>query len=268
VHRDGDTWRDDERAAGLRLNEFAETARRFVWNELADWYVEANKSRLLTPGDDSQVARAVLVHVFDQALRLLHPIVPFVSEALWQRLPGHVDGTFIATSSWPTARGAGTDARAAQFDVIKEIVESMRRVRAEYAIAPGKSIDAFVVASPALRQMLEEETALTTRLARTALTFVDASPEGAATNVILAGGTELIVPLADLIDVGKECEKLTTELANLEKQLTSLEARLENEGFIARAPAAVVEGERAKRDEWKTRRDMLRTRVEGLCGKA
>jgi len=269
VHPDGTSWKDDERASGLRLNEFAETARRFVWNELADWYVEANKTRLLTPGDDQQVARAVLVHVFDQALRLLHPIVPFVSEALWQRLPGHVDGTFIATSTWPEARSASAaDPRAAQFDVIKEIVESMRRVRAEYAIAPGKSIDAFVVASPAVRQMLEEETALTTRLARTALTFVDASPQGAATNIILAGGTELIVPLAGLIDVGKECEKLKTELTNLEKQLTSLEARLENEGFIARAPAAVVEGERAKRDEWKTRRDMLRTRVEGLCGKA
>ncbi|MEO8336664.1 MAG: class I tRNA ligase family protein, partial [bacterium] len=269
VHPDGATWRDDERTSGLRLNEFAETARRFVWNELADWYVEANKTRLMTPGDDAQVARAVLVHVFDQALRLLHPIVPFVSEALWQRLPGHVDGTFIATSSWPVARDASaTNVRAAQFDVIKEIVESMRRIRAEYAIAPGKSIDAFVVAAPALRQMLEEETALTTRLARTALTFVDSAPSGAAANVILAGGMELIVPLAGLIDVAKECEKLGTELANLEKQLTSLEARLENQGFIARAPATVVEGERAKRDEWTTRRDLLRSRVEALCGKA
>ncbi len=270
IHPDGATWRDDERASGLRLNEFAETARRFVWNELADWYVEANKTRLLTPGADQQVARAVLVHVFDQALRLLHPIVPFVSEALWQRLPGHVDGTFLATSRWPVVREAvSADARAGQFDVIKEIVEAMRRIRAEYAIAPGKSIDAFVVATPALRQMLDEESALLGRMARTALSPVNAAPHGGGANVVVfLGNTELIVPLAGLIDVAKECEKLTAELANLEKQLASLEARLENQGFIARAPAAVVDGERAKRDEWKTRRELLRTRFEGLCGKA
>ena len=104
-------WRAEELSAGLRLNEYAETARRFVWNELADWYLEAIKTRLATPGDDREVARAVLLHVFDQALRLLHPIVPFVTEALWQRLPGHVDGTFLATASWPAAR-AGADADA------------------------------------------------------------------------------------------------------------------------------------------------------------
>src|SRR3954469_19112771 len=80
-------WRPEERFNGLRLNEYAESARRFVWNELADWYVETAKGRLNTPGADRDVARAVLVHCFDQALRLLHPVVPFVTEALWQKLP-------------------------------------------------------------------------------------------------------------------------------------------------------------------------------------
>ena len=85
-------WRDIERYAGLRLNEYAEAARRFVWNELADWYLESLKARLDAPGDDREVARAVLVHAFDSALRLLHPIVPFVTESLWQRLPGREPG--------------------------------------------------------------------------------------------------------------------------------------------------------------------------------
>jgi valyl-tRNA synthetase len=261
-------WLEDEQTAGLRLNEFAETARRFVWNELADWYLEAIKTRLLTPGADQQVARAVLVHVFDRALRLLHPIVPFVSEALWQRLPQHVDGTFLATSPWPVARStAAVDVAVGQFELIKEIVESMRRIRAEYAIPPGKMIDAFVVAAPIWRQMLTEEFSLIGRLARTALAFVEWTPEGAAANVILAGGTELIIPLAGLIDVEKECARLQTELTSLEKQLTSLEARLENPGFVQRAPSHVIDGERVKRDEWRTRRDLLRARYEGLCGK-
>ena len=264
-----DVWMDEERATGLRLNEFAETARRFVWNELADWYLEAIKSRLLTPGADAEVARAVLVHVFDQALRLLHPIVPFVSEALWQRLPGHVDGTFLATSSWPLARPEmGENAAAGAFELIKEIVEAMRRVRSEYAIPPGKSIDAFVVTAPVWRQMLDEEASLIVRLARTQLTVVDRAPNGAAANVVLALGTELIVPLTGLIDVKKECDRLGTELANLEKQLASLDARLGNPGFVDRAPSHVVDAERVKRDEWGTRAGLLRARFEGLCGAA
>src|SRR5215831_5429175 len=89
-------WRELERNAGLRLNEFAEAARRFVWNELADWYLESLKSRLETKSDDREVARAVLVHAFDCALRLLHPIVPFVTEALWQRLPAREKNQFLA----------------------------------------------------------------------------------------------------------------------------------------------------------------------------
>ena len=263
----GGGWTDEELTAGLRLNDYAETARRFVWNELADWYLEASKARLLTPGADSQVARAVRVHVFDQALRLLHPIVPFVTEALWQRLPGHADGTFLASARWPESRPDNSvDLRAGQFELIKDIVEAMRRVRSEYAIPPSKMIDAFVVAPPNSRQVLDEESSHIGRLARTALAFVESAPEGPGANVILSGGTELIVPLAGLIDVEKECGRLKTELANLEKQLTSLEARLENPGFVDRAPSHVVDAERVKRDEWRSRRDLLCARVEGLCG--
>ena len=264
-----DIWREEERATGLRLNEYAETARRFVWNELADWYLEASKARLLTPGDDQQVARAVLVHVFDQALRLLHPIVPFVTEALWQRLPGHMDGTYLATAQWPEARAAvSPDVAVGQFELIREIVDAVRSLRAEYAIPPGKIIAAYVEAPPASRRMLEEEVALVNRLARTELAFVAWEAKEPAANVILSGSTQLIIPFAGLVDVKKECDRLGTELANLEKQLASLEGRLENPGFIARAPSHVVDAERVKRDEWRTRRALLRTRFEGLCGAA
>jgi valyl-tRNA synthetase len=261
-------WREEELTSGLRLNEYAETARRFVWNELADWYLEAIKSRLLTPGADQQVARAVLVHVFDNALRLLHPIVPFVTEALWQKLPGHVDGTFLTTSSWPVASSGAASVAGGEFEVIQHIVEAMRRVRSEYGVPPGKAIDAFVVAAPAPRRVLNEESTLIGRLARTSLAFVESAPGGAATNVILPGGTELIVPLEGLIDVKKECARLQTDLAGLEKQLASLEARLANPGFVERAPSHVVDAERAKGDEWRSRRELLRARIESLCGQS
>jgi valyl-tRNA synthetase len=264
-----DAWRADELAAGLRLNEYAETARRFVWNELADWYLETIKTRLAAPGDDRDVARAVLVHVFDRALRLLHPIVPFVTEALWQRLPGHLDGTFLATASWPVVGREGTsDAPAREFDLVRDIVEGLRRVRSEYGVPSNKAIDALVVTAQANRAMLGDEAALVARLARTTLKVAAAAPAGAAANVIIPGGTEVVVPLEGLVDVQKECAKLRTELAGLEKQLVALEGRLSNPGFVGRAPQHVVESERAKAEEWRSRRDLMRTRIEGLCGAA
>ena len=84
--------------------------------------------------------------------------------------------------------------------------------------------------------------------------------------MIIPGGTEVIVPLEGLVDVPKECARLRSELAALEKQLTALEGRLSNPGFVERAPAYVVESERAKAGEWRARRDLMRARIEGLCG--
>jgi valyl-tRNA synthetase len=261
------TWLDEERGAGLRLNDYAETARRFVWNELADWYLEAIKTRLLTPGEDQQVARAVLVHVFDQALRLLHPIVPFITEALWQRLPGHVDGTFLATASWPTAKPLReVSVLAGQFDLLRDVVAALRTIRSEYNIPPSRTISAFVIATDERRKMLDDEFSLINRLSRTGLAFVEEAPSAAGASVILPGGTELIVPLEGVIDVGKECARLRAELGSLEKQLGALEGRLRNPGFIERAPTQVVDAERAKLEEWSARREQLARRIEGLCG--
>jgi valyl-tRNA synthetase len=260
-------WLEEERTAGLRLNDYAETARRFVWNELADWYLEAIKTRLLTPGDDQQVARAVLVHVFDQALRLLHPIVPFITEALWQRLPGHVDGTFLAGASWPESRPATeVSVQAAQFELLRSVVDALRKIRSEYNVPPAKVISAYVIATEDRRQMLDEEFSLINRLARTGLAFVEWAPSTQGASVILPGGTELIVPLEGVIDIQKECARLRSELTNLEKQLGALEGRLRNPAFAERAPSHVIDAERVKLEEWSTRRDQLAKRVEGLCG--
>ena len=125
-----------------------------------------------------------------------------------------------------------------------------------------------MIADPAHRLMLDEEFSLIARLARTALAFVEWAPDVAGANIILSGGTQLVVPLEGLVDVKKECARLTSELASLEKQLTALEGRLSNAGFLERAPAHVVDAERVKRDEWTSRRDQLKARIEALCGAA
>jgi len=262
---DGTHWRDEQRYAGLRLNEYTEAARNFAWNELADWYLESVKGRLATPGDDRNVARAVLVHAFDQALRLLHPIVPFVTEALWQRLPGHVAGTFITTAEWPTIRAY--PGRATEFTRVIEAVAAVRQLRGEYGIPPGKALDGFVIPAAASRATFAEEGALIERLTRCTLTAADRAPGGAAAHQVLSDGTEIVLPLAGAIDLEKECARLQGELEGLDKQLTALRARLQNENFVARAKPDVVEAERRKEQEWTVRRDQLAAKVAALCGR-
>jgi valyl-tRNA synthetase len=263
---DGHVWREEERRAGMRLNDLAESARRFVWNELADWYVEAIKSRLGADGEDRDVARAVLAHVFDGAIRLLHPMVPFITEALWQRLPGRAPGEFLVQASWPTTSGVPDPAAAAGFDLVREVVIALRQIRADYNLAPGQSIEAVVVAGDAMAGVYRSEASTIGRLARATLHVADRAPEGAAAHAMLSGGSAVAVPLAGLIDVAKECAKLRQELAGLEKQLAALERRLADATFLARAPKHVVDAERAKLEEWTARAGQLSDKVRTLCG--
>ena len=264
-------WRPEQRYQGMRLNEYAETARRFVWSELADWYVEAIKGRLAEGGADGEVARAVLVHAFDSALRLLHPIVPFITEAIWQRLPSRDEGALLMRAAWP-AKGNRTVAGAAEFELVKEAIMAIRQIRSQYAVPPGKPIDVVLAPgsagsfSHAMTALFNEESGTFGRLARASVQLNDAPPTAGAARAILAGGTSLIVPLAGLIDVEKECTRLKTELANLDKQIAALEQRLASDKFVSRAPEQVVEAERAKLGVWTERRGQLQEAVEALCG--
>jgi valyl-tRNA synthetase len=266
---DGLVWRDAERYAGLKLNEYAESARHFVWNELADWYLESLKSRLDVPGQDRDVARAVLVHAFDNALRLLHPVVPFVTEALWQRLPGHADGEFLVSAAWPEV-GFGDASTAAQaFEQVREVVLAVRQIRGDNNVAPGKIIEVLVrpaTGAAALRDLFTQEAGTIGRLARSEVSIVDAAPAGAAAHAVLGGGTEVIVPLAGLIDVEKECARMRTEAAELDKQIVAREGRLSNAKYLERAPEQVVAGDRAILNEMKAKRDQLVDKVRSLCG--
>ena len=260
----GGVWPEAELRAGLRLSEYAEAARRFVWNELADWYVETTKARLVDGGPDRDVARAVLVHVFDSALRLLHPIVPFITEALWQQLPGGAarESGFLAASSWPI-RGGHEPVH--EFERVRDAVIALRQIRADYNIAPAKPFSATIVARVD-GKVYESERALIGRLARADVSVSSTPPAGAAAHVVLVGGAELVAPLAGIVDVEKECRKLRLELDQLEQQLAQLTTRLATESFTSRAPAHVVEGERAKEKEWVSRRESLARKVESLCG--
>ena len=263
-------WRREERYAGLRLSEYSEAARRFVWNDVADWYLETTKGRISAGGSDSEVARAVLTHVFDYALRLLHPIMPFITETLWQRLPFPVATDrceFLAIAPWPLPHPSSAEERDAmsRFDLVREAVSAVRQIRSDYAIPPGKSVDA-AIQSRANSAIFAQHAGLIGQLSKASVK-VDGAPAGAgAAHSVLSDGSEVIVPLGGLVDLSKECGKLRGELDQLETQLETLSKRLQNEGFTGRAPAAVVESERKKEAEWIKRREQLAEKVKALCG--
>jgi valyl-tRNA synthetase len=267
--RDG-VWTEAERYRGLRLSEYAESARRFVWNELADWYLESTKVRLSEGGPDGDVARAVLAHCFDAALRLLQPIVPFITDTLWRRIPVAMAdrGEFIARAQWPRedSRFKGESG----FDLVREAINGIRQLRADYAIPPGQRINASLDVSSAGDTgftdagIFEGEGAFISRIAKTDLTPHQGSEKGAS--ILLSSGSRIRVALEGVIDIDKECRKARTELEKLSAQLDGLEARLGNAGFTDRAPASVVEAERQKQRDWTARKAQLTEKVASLCG--
>jgi valyl-tRNA synthetase len=258
-------WSEQELRAGLRLSEYTETARRFVWNELADWYLESTKSRLAAGGDDSEVARAVLAHAFDAALRLLQPIVPFITDVLWRQLPIADDarGDYIARAEWPQRDDAF--AGESEFELVREAINAIRQLRADYAIPPGDRIHATLESGDARNAAIfADESEFIARIARCDIRS-NGEESGMGASILLSNGSRIKVPLAGVIDVDKECRKAKTELEKLDAQLAALNGRLANPGFTDRAPAHVVEAERVKQGEWTARRAQLAEKVASLC---
>jgi valyl-tRNA synthetase len=237
----------------FRLNDAASTAYHFIWSDFADWYVEAIKPRLYGDQPGGDVARAVAYRVFDTALRLLHPVMPFITEAIWQRLPGRADGELLARARWPEGDRRAVDADAlTQFAMVQEVVTALRQIRADNGVEPGKQIDATVVAATAaMRSALALEGNTISRLAKVGALTVGPAPAGAAASAVLADGSTVVVPLGGMVDLAKECAKLAAEREKLAGLVANQEKKLGNEQFVARAPAAVIDGERKKLAEWK-----------------
>ena len=256
----GDRWSPEVRYTGLRLNEYAEAARTLTWNELADWYLESVKARLATQGEDGEIARSVLTHVFDRALRLLHPIVPFATEALWQRLPGHQEGTWLAVAPWP--RPAGWSG-GSEFEIVREAIVAIRQLRGEYNLPPARVIRAVLLPSSRWSAVLQEEAELIGRLARASVEIGAASAEPAA-HAVLTDGTEVLLPLAGLIDIERECARLRRELESLDRQLAAVRRRLNDARFLERAKPEVVEAERERLAENRSQLERIRANLERL----
>ena len=275
----GGRWTEAERTAGMRLDAYADTARRFVWNELADWYLETVKPRISAGGPDAEVARAVLVHAFDNALRLLQPVIPFITQTLWEKLPSRSDGEerggdFLCTSAWPIARES-RQASGDAFELVRNAVIAIRQIRNEYGVKPGKFIAVTLIPSntdaPNAVGLAESMGALS-RSTVVVSTAEHAAVDTAAAHAVLAGGSEVVVALSELRetqsaeDIAKECARLSAELATTQALLDGVQAKLSNDAFTSRAKPEVVEGARAQERDLSQKVDALTRKVEALCG--
>jgi valyl-tRNA synthetase len=246
----------------FRLDEATKRCFEFVWGELADWYVEAVKPRLTGADPAASAAHAVLAHCFDAALRLLHPVVPFITETLWQRLPGRAPDELLTTAPWPHPAPAWADETAErEFRLLQETVSAVRNIRAEYRVPPKASVGLTITATTdAVRALLQQRETIQ----RLANAQVNGATSRVGAQAVLSDGSELFVDLGGSVDVALECRRLSDELTRLEKQLSALSGKLANENFVSRAPADVVAREREKELAWRAQRDALASKLATL----
>ena len=260
-------------ATGLLNNynfgEAMRTLHDFVWNEYCDWYIEISKERLY--GDDAaaqRTAKSVLAHVLEKSLRLLHPFMPFITEEIWQHLP-HM-GESIMIAPWPEGEERFIDESAERaMALVMEGIKAVRNIRAELSVAPSRRIPCVALAADEARQHLLEAASPYFRklagLSELSIGLFGApKPEKAMSAVV--SGAELYLPLAGLIDLEQEIQRLQKELEHLEAEVRRGEKKLSNPGFVNKAPADVVEKERAKLDDWMQKRDRVAARIAELQG--
>ena len=257
-----------EELEGFRIHGAAEIMRDFFRGEFADWYLECVKHRLRPGGPGRAAARSVLVHVLDTVCRLLHPLVPFVTEELRSLLPASDDrrGPCIV-APWPEPDAGFADPRAeADFDWLRDLVVRVRGMRKEYGVGEGREV--VLHATGGNRgDLLAARGEVLRRLARIGRVEADPAPDGTAgASAVMRDGTELFMPLTGLIDIERERERLTRETGRLEGRMRGMRAKLANENFVTRAPAEVVEREREKLATCKVQFTKLQEKLTSLAG--
>ena len=243
-----------------RYNEAASALYSFVWHTFCDWYVELSKP-ILNGTDEAALAetRAMTAWTLDQILKLLHPFMPFITEELWQKTAGdNARATMLVNAAWPVYEGLGDEAAAAEMEWVIRLITEIRSVRSEMNVPAGAKI-ACVLAHPsdesaARARRWEAEISRLARLEN--LTVADAVPEGSAQ--IVMDETVIALPLAGVIDFAAEKARLNKELDKTAKDIAAIEGRLNNAGFVAKAPPEVIEEAKERREELGLRVSQVR----------
>jgi len=254
----------DEALDEFRFDLAANTVYHFLWDEFCDWYIEASKIDLADE-ERGPIARAVLVEVLDTALRLAHPLIPFVTEEIWQRLP--TAGETIVLAPYPKADAAKIDAAAlSEMQRLMAIITGIRTIRATYSVEPKKRIDVTIVATGAQdRSFVEGHSESIVHLAR--LGRLEVVGNAAATEGVIkqaVDGVEIHVPAEGMLDVAAERKRLGRQLTKLEKELEGLSKRLANPQFIEKAKPELVQTSRNRQVELEEHRAKLGEAIGAL----
>jgi valyl-tRNA synthetase len=250
-----------------RFHEAANTLYSFFWGDFCDWYLEIVKLRLdyTGPAAAAHAALATLVGVFERALRLLSPFMPFLCEEIWHALyENHPPSKSIALTRYPqNADGICIEFAEDQMKRLQELIVAVRDMRRQLGVEEKASVPIQLRVAPGERAGIEQNRDIIGRLAKvSAIEFVDAMPEG--TGVRSAPGFDVAVIYERTIDVAVECERLTKELARFEKEVSNADRQLANESFLAKAPASVVEGLRRRAAELSVLIPKTRSALESL----
>lgn len=252
----------------FELGEAGRAIYDFIWSEVCDWYIEIAKPRLYNKEAAAERATAqhVLATVLVSAMKLLHPYMPFITEEIYQCLPHEAESIMI--SKWPVADESQVDPEAERgMNAIMDSIKAIRNMRAEVNANPGKKIPAIMLVSEDLREVVAHNDSYIKLLGgidNLELRPLNGEkPENAMAAVVT--GIEVYLPLAGLIDVEKETQRLSKELAAMEKDLQRAGGKLNNAGFLAKAPEDVIAKERAKYEELSGKIEAVKKRMAYLA---
>lgn len=246
--------------------EFGEAGRilySFIWDDYCDWYIEMTKEQLQDKEAANTTTKSILVYVLDQFLRLLHPIMPFVTEEIWQQIGGQDKSIVVA--DYPRVNEAYQDSQVeAQMAQLMELIRAVRTIRNEMNTPLSKPVDLYIKVQDAAGQaLLEANQAYIKRFCNPAQLVISQAPEHPEEVVTqVLSFAEILMPLKGLIKLEDELARLEGEQAKLEKEVARIDGKLSNEKFVSRAPEQVVAEERNKRQGYLSQLETVKERIQ------
>jgi valyl-tRNA synthetase len=250
-----------------RFNEAAMALYRFLWGEFCDWYVELSK--LAFYGDDAAAktaAQATAVYTLEQVMRLLHPFMPFVTEEVWQALPGERSAPSIMVAAYPDPEAHWIDADAeGRLAQVMELVRAVRNIRSELGIPPSASVNVRLAAAGGALSAVEPYLRALAKVEGVQYLADGERPSGEP-SALVPGVGEVYVPLRGVVDLAEVRSRIERDLGKVVKELSAVQAKLARADFVDKAPAEVVEKERARAGQLGDRRAVLQRHLQSLSG--
>ena len=257
----------DEALEGYRFSDAANAIYQFIWHEVCDWYIELAKPHLHLPTDGSapsprrRAVQGTLATVLEQVLRLLHPIAPFVTEEIWQKLPkpGHLPASLMVTIYPKGDPHLIDEAAEREMALVQEVAVAIRMLRSTYNVPPSWSVPVEVrVPDEAQRGLVDRHRALIENAAKVTMNLTaGGAPIAQSAKEVVGAWAEVVMPLSGLIDVGAEKARISKDIGKADKEIANLEKKLANPQFLERAPEEVVAEQKARLADERTRRQRL-----------